>query len=320
MIQVGFQSLGSHALEKLRADAFGIGPVVRLGAVGAWSRTVGYWSRSAWSGRRSLHGRAVVDGVVTNPLAHAVATALAVVGCRSMDDVDVVETDLYRANAIDSDDTSAVRIRTAWGLEVTCALTLCAPVQREPEVRIEGAHGRVTFAYTADRSRSSTPAAKRRPRSWSGRICSRTCWHTGGMDRRCWYPREHRSVHAGVRRRFRRRRAHQNRPASHPLGGEGQIGARSSRTSRTGSRKRFRRARRSPNWECLGPPRTRQRPGPGPNRRCRGRALRRRAGHYSTSSPRPVLHPVRTLAGAVLTALHPADHDWHLGVGMAMPM
>src|SRR3712207_5016197 len=83
VVQVGFQSLGSHALEMLRADAFGIGPVVRVGAVGAWSRTVGYWNRSSWSGRRSLQGRAVVDGVVTNPLAHAVATALAVVDCRS---------------------------------------------------------------------------------------------------------------------------------------------------------------------------------------------------------------------------------------------
>ena len=32
-----------------------------------------------------------------------------------------------------------------------------------------------------------------------------------------------------------------------------------------------------------------------------------------------MLHPVRTLAGVVLTARHPADHDWHNGVGMAIP-
>jgi predicted dehydrogenase len=150
VIQVGFQSLGSQALEMLRADAFGIGPMARVGAVGAWSRTVGYWTRSPWSGRRSLDGRAVVDGVVTNPLAHAVATAMAIVGCRTVEDVAEVETDLYRANAIESDDTSVVRVRTASGLEVTCALTLCAPEQREPEIRIEGAHGRATFGYTAD--------------------------------------------------------------------------------------------------------------------------------------------------------------------------
>jgi predicted dehydrogenase len=151
VVQVGFQSLGSQALQMLHSDAIGIGPVVRIGAVGAWSRTVGYWSRSPWAGRRSLDGRAVVDGVVTNPLAHAVATALAIVDCRTVDDVAEVETDLYRANAIESDDTSVVRIRTAQGLEVTCALSLCAPVQREPEIRIVGSHGRATFNYTADR-------------------------------------------------------------------------------------------------------------------------------------------------------------------------
>src|SRR4051812_5683422 len=92
VVQVGFQSLGSPAPQMFLADAFGIGPVTRVGAVGAWSRTLGYWSRSPWAGRRSLYGRAVVDGVVTNPLAHAVATALAIAGARQTDDVDSVDT------------------------------------------------------------------------------------------------------------------------------------------------------------------------------------------------------------------------------------
>jgi hypothetical protein len=42
-------------------------------------------------------------------------------------------------------------------------------------------------------------------------------------------------------------------------------------------------------------------------------------GTIPTSSPRPYLHPVRTLDGVVLTARHPADHDWHFGIGMAIP-
>lgn len=151
VVQVGFQSLGSHALPLLRDDAFDIGPAVAASAVGAWSRTVGYWTRSPWAGRRSLAGRPVVDGVVTNALAHAVVTALALVGCRRLDDVESVEADLYRANAIESDDTSVVRVRTTSGLGVTCALSLCAPVEREPQVHVQGERGRATFAYTADR-------------------------------------------------------------------------------------------------------------------------------------------------------------------------
>jgi hypothetical protein len=42
-------------------------------------------------------------------------------------------------------------------------------------------------------------------------------------------------------------------------------------------------------------------------------------GTIPTSSPRPFLHPVRTRAGVTVTARHPADHDWHCGVGLAVP-
>jgi hypothetical protein len=38
-----------------------------------------------------------------------------------------------------------------------------------------------------------------------------------------------------------------------------------------------------------------------------------------TVSPRPYLHPVRTLAGTVVTDLLPADHLWHLGVSLGVP-
>ncbi|WP_159944491.1 MULTISPECIES: PmoA family protein [unclassified Nocardiopsis] len=38
-----------------------------------------------------------------------------------------------------------------------------------------------------------------------------------------------------------------------------------------------------------------------------------------TLSPRPYLHPVRTLAGTAVTELRPADHLHHLGVSVAVP-
>jgi hypothetical protein len=37
-----------------------------------------------------------------------------------------------------------------------------------------------------------------------------------------------------------------------------------------------------------------------------------------TLSPRPYLHPVRTLAGVTVTDALPADHRWHLGAGLAV--
>ena len=36
-------------------------------------------------------------------------------------------------------------------------------------------------------------------------------------------------------------------------------------------------------------------------------------------SPKPYLHPVRTLAGDVVTAYRPPDHVWHKGIQFALP-
>ncbi len=43
------------------------------------------------------------------------------------------------------------------------------------------------------------------------------------------------------------------------------------------------------------------------------------SGTIPTSSPRPYLHPVRTRGGVTVSAHHPGDHDWHCGVGFAIP-
>src|SRR4051794_9282976 len=42
------------------------------------------------------------------------------------------------------------------------------------------------------------------------------------------------------------------------------------------------------------------------------------AGTAPTSAPRPFLHPVLTPAGTAVTDARPADHDWHLGAGVAL--
>lgn len=39
----------------------------------------------------------------------------------------------------------------------------------------------------------------------------------------------------------------------------------------------------------------------------------------TVESPRPYFHPVRTLAGDVVTNFRPNDHRWHQGISMTMP-
>ncbi|MEU5078808.1 MULTISPECIES: Gfo/Idh/MocA family protein [Streptomyces] len=150
--QIGFQSLGSHAVPAIRrliAEG-AIGTVKGVGAAGAWARDEAYYRRAPWAGRRRLDGADVVDGVLTNPLAHAVATSLALLGTTRAEDVTGIETELLRANAIESDDTSCVRVHTPRG-PVTVAATLCAEHPGEPYVLVHGDRGRITFWYKQDR-------------------------------------------------------------------------------------------------------------------------------------------------------------------------
>ncbi|GGX75098.1 Gfo/Idh/MocA family protein [Streptomyces fructofermentans] len=151
--QVGFQSLGSHAVPAIRelVARGAIGEVSGIGGAGAWARAEEYYRRAPWAGRRRLDGADVVDGALTNPLAHAVATALALDGATRAEDVAGIETELLRANDIESDDTSCVRVTTASGGRVTVAATLCAEDPGEPYVLVHGTSGRITFWYKQDR-------------------------------------------------------------------------------------------------------------------------------------------------------------------------
>lgn len=153
--QVGFQSLGSAAVPALRsliADGT-IGRVRGIGGAGAWERPSTYFTRSAWSGRRRLDGVDVVDGALTNPFAHAVATALALVD----GPVAGIEAELYHAHPIESDDTSCLRIRLEDGVVITIAVTLCATGRSEPYLVVHGDAGRATLVYTQDRLKVELP-------------------------------------------------------------------------------------------------------------------------------------------------------------------
>lgn len=145
-VQVGFQSLGSHAL----AEIASLGRATSVAAWGTWTRDAAYWSRSRWAGRRTLDGQPVVDGVLTNALSHAIATALRIAGARRREDVARVELELFHAADIAADDTSAVRITLADGGVVSAALTLASAETRPPIVEVRTATAEVAFSYTED--------------------------------------------------------------------------------------------------------------------------------------------------------------------------
>ncbi|MEV1332199.1 Gfo/Idh/MocA family oxidoreductase [Micromonospora costi] len=164
--QVGFQALGSAALAALTtAIADGrLGTVTGIATVAAWHRADSYYARAPWAGRRTLHGRPVLDGALANPLAHAVMQCLAVAEAIAGAPVRpvAVEVERYRVRPIEVDDTAVLRIRPRTGPPVTAAVTLAGEDVVTGEVLVTGTDGRAVLEYPTDRLRlpgDATPHA-----------------------------------------------------------------------------------------------------------------------------------------------------------------
>lgn len=317
LVQVGFQSLGSDAIPAIQEfiASGDIGEIRGISATGQWLRTKGYFNRSRWAGKRSLNGTDVVDGVATNALAHAVATGLRLAGARRLADVRQVDTDLYRAHDTESDDTSVVRITTTQETVLTCALTLCAPVQTAPLVTVYGTLGQIAFSYTEDRLEITT-AAGTRTESY-GRTDLLENLLAARTDDDLLSPLGNTGAYVSVLEAIRTAKdpqiigpAHvgwigegnEAHPVVHGIGSWIQRAALGQATF----------AELGAPWAVVPSQ---------PKMEIAGAVVatvQDGSGVKPTSSPRPYLHPVRTLAGTVVTDQVPEDHVWHLGAGVAL--
>jgi len=356
-VQIGFQSLGSHALQAIEElfAAGEIGTLLGISATGRWVRDRAYYKRSRWAGKRSLDGVDVVDGVATNPLAHAIATALRIAGARTLDDLASVETDLYRANDIESDDTSVIRVRTISGLPITCALTLCATESVEPYITLQGSEGTAVFHYTEDRLSVRTADGERSQvfgrddltENLLEHLRRRHSQHTPPQDAPLISPLADSGAFMRVLEAIRTADAPALIPAQYIVwAGEGD----SAHAVIAGIEDALERATAAhATFSELGLPWARpaaddaeklslivQDSGQAAGIRSDGgeydggsaasalsgattvATLQNGAAIAARLSPRPYLHPVRTLGGVTVTDHLPVDHPWHLGAGLAL--
>jgi predicted dehydrogenase len=150
--QVGFQALGSAALDELRRSVArgAVGAVTGVATVASWQRDDAYYRRSPWAGKRTVDGRPALDGALANPLAHAWMQCLAIMdGDRPVG----VELERYRCRDIEVDDTACLRITLASGRPVVVAVTLCGEEFIPGEVVVHGTAGRAVLEYPTDRLR-----------------------------------------------------------------------------------------------------------------------------------------------------------------------
>ncbi|PZF97847.1 Gfo/Idh/MocA family protein [Micromonospora deserti] len=167
--QVGFQALGSAALAELTGavTAGRLGTLTGISTVAAWQRSDGYYARAPWAGRRTLHGRPVLDGALANPLAHAVMQCLAVAEAAGGPVVpERVELERYRVRPIEVDDTAVLRVTPRSGPPIVAAVTLAGEEFVPGEVIVTGTAGRAVLEYSTDRLRLPGDDA---PREVAGR-------------------------------------------------------------------------------------------------------------------------------------------------------
>ena len=147
-IAVNFQHLYSATTQQLKGKLANgeFGAIRSVKAHALWQRSESYFSRSCWSGRLQINGRWVLDGTIGNPLAHLLAEALYLASPEpGMARPIRVESELYHANDIESDDTSTVRLATETGVSVFYCASLCGEKNRPILCEIETDRATIRF-------------------------------------------------------------------------------------------------------------------------------------------------------------------------------
>ncbi len=150
-VWIGYQWSYSAAIQALKSDLLAglFGRPKRFTTLCAWPRTPAYYARNSWAGR--LHdadtGALVRDSPANNAMAHFLHNACYLLGASRVTSAAPAEltAELYRANAIDSADTAAIRATMDNGCEVVFLASHATADVIAPRFRLECERATVTF-------------------------------------------------------------------------------------------------------------------------------------------------------------------------------
>jgi predicted dehydrogenase len=139
-VSIGYQWSFNPCIQALKEDiTSGIfGRPKRLRTLVLWPRPEAYYQRNQWAGRRyTKSGLPIFDSPLNNACAHHMHNMLYLLGDAPGHSASAanVTAELYRANAIETFDTAAVRIWTTHGVEASIVVSHAAL----PQVQITAA-------------------------------------------------------------------------------------------------------------------------------------------------------------------------------------
>jgi predicted dehydrogenase len=152
-VAVGFQACyAPETLDlKQRLRSGLIGTIHSLKCRGLWPRGARYYGRNGWAGRLRSGGSWILDSPFNNAFSHYLNLMLFWAGpeLTSAAQPQEITAELYRARAIESPDTAALRVRASNDVSIHLYVTHSCRETFDPQIVISGDEG--TVVWTPER-------------------------------------------------------------------------------------------------------------------------------------------------------------------------
>ncbi len=151
LVAIGFQhNYGESTWDIKRRLVDGdIGEIRRIEAICLWPRARAYYARNHWSGRIFVDGSWVLDSPLHNAISHVVNLILFFAGAtlETRADPRHMRAELYRSKPIQNYDTVRSVATLDTGALAGIVLTHSSKGSLDPEIRIEGSKGTLTWRF-----------------------------------------------------------------------------------------------------------------------------------------------------------------------------
>lgn len=151
---IGFQDMYLEETHRLKRDlCSGKHGVIRsISFLGLWPRgSVSYYARNSWAGKLRIGETLINDNPISNAFAHFLKLALYFAGpeegTSALPLLGEIESQLFRANEIETFDTAALRIPTDMGIPLLFLCSHAAGTLNQPTIRIRTDSDQIDWVY-----------------------------------------------------------------------------------------------------------------------------------------------------------------------------